>query len=463
MARVFRSNVRELSGRRFDPDFVWFSRRQSNFRFPAKALGSLLAAPPEYGAAEPGVVRESGSQIRYVRITDIDEHGELLQTLGATVEHVEPQYLLADNDLLFARSGNTVGKCYLHDSSRVEYPCLYAGYMIRFRFDDSVLPRFVFAFAQTPYYRDWVSAVRRAAGQPNINAQEYSDLRIPLPPLAIQRKIVAELDAAYAAKRSADEKAAKLFASIDDMVLDELGIAKLPPRDTSLAARVFTVPLKEVANGRVDAYSYHPYFARNQARIHVAENRQLGDVVCLSHEQWGQDKWGCGEEKTFPYIEIGAVSVVEGEVSDIEEVEIADAPSRARMLVREGDLLVSLTRPTRRAIAFATGDAVASTGFAVIRGFSDDVVPEYVLAILRSEMCMLQFDQRSTGGNYPAITEDQLLRTEIPVPPKPVQERIVRRASAIKLEAKRLKSSAAAQLAAAKKRIESELIETGRS
>ena len=444
---------------RFDPKYVAFKRRAASFRYPAVTMGSLLSEPPEYGAGEAGVERENDTTPRYIRITDIDENGELLPGLGMTAARIEPQYLLRDGDLLFARSGNTVGKCYLHDSERVDYPCFYAGYMIRFRFDEKVLPRYVFAFAQTPYYREWVSAIQRSAGQPNINAQEYRSLELPLPPLPEQRKIVAELDAAYAAKRAADEKAAKLLASIDDMVLNELGIAKLPKPDTSLASRIFTVPASEVVNGRLDSYSYSPFFADNLKRIRANGSWRLGGLVTLSHQQWNQKAWRGNSEGDFPYIEIGAISVVDGAIETIESVPIVDAPSRAKMMVASGDLLVSLTRPTRRAIAFANDSAIASTGFAVIRGFSDEVLPEYLSAILRSELCTYQFDQRSTGGNYPAITEEQLLRCEIPKTSKAVQTRIASKASSIRAEARKLKADATAALDAAKRKIEGSLLD----
>lgn len=463
MALIFKEKVSELVGRRYDPEFVWFRRRQKSFRYPAVSLGKLILARPEYGAAEPGIEREDSSQVRYVRITDIDEHGDLSSDLGATVENVDSKYLLATGDVLFARSGNTVGKCYCHDSSLIGYPCLYAGYMIRFRFGKDVLPKFVFAFAQTPYFHEWVTAVRRAAGQPNINAQEYSDIEIPLPSLPVQRKLVAELDAAYAEKRAADRHAAALLESIDDMVMDELGIARVPPRDDSLSARIFMTPLREMVGGRLDADYYDPYFLRNIERMGFVDIRALEEIATFSHDQWDQRMWIGESVQTFPYVEIGSVAVSEGEIGDIEDVEIAVAPSRAKMIVRRGDLLVSLTRPTRRAIAFSPVDAIASTGFAVIRRCSDDVLPAYLLVVLRSKLCTLQFDQRSTGGNYPAITEDQLQLCKIPVPPMTIQQRIARRANEIKAKAKRLRDVAVEQLAATKKRVEEELMGKGES
>ena len=455
--KIFFARLRDMA-KRFDPRYVAFCKRTAEFRYPVAKLSELLACPPEYGAGEAGKERTSIEQPRYIRITDIDDNGELSGGLGATADTVEAKYFLSDGDLLFARSGATVGKCYLHEESRIKYPCFYAGYMIRMRLKPSVLPKYVFAFTQTSYYREWVASVQRAAGQPNINAQEYCSLPLPLPPLDVQERLVAELDVAYAAKRAADEKATKFLASIDDMVLNELGIAKLPKPDTSLSSRIFTIPAREALNGRLDSYSYSPFFLDNLRRIRASGSWRLGELVTLSHRQWDQKEWMGNVSGDFPYIEIGVISVEDGEIGVVERVPIADAPSRAKMMVVAGDLLVSLTRPTRRAIAFATEEAIASTGFAVIHGFSHEVIPEYLSVILRSELCTHQFDQRSTGGNYPAITEEQLLRCEIPIAAKEVQARIASAASSIRTEARKLKADATAALDAAKRKIEERIV-----
>jgi restriction endonuclease S subunit len=103
-------------------------------------------------------------------------------------------------------------------------------------------------------------------------------------------------------------------------------------------------------------------------------------------------------------------------------------------------------------------DAIAAPGFAVIRGFSVVVMPEYLSVILRSGLCTYQFDQRSTGGNYPAITEEQLLRCEMPIAKKEVQARIASTASSIRAEARKLKADATAALDAAKRGIEMEIV-----
>ena len=321
-----------------------------------------------------------------------------------------------------------------------------------------VAPKYLFHALRMEFCTKQFDQYSSGGNYPAITKDDFRKIIIPLPSLPEQRKIVAELDAAYAAKRAADEKATKLLASIDDMVLNEFGIAKLPKPDTSLSSRSFTVPAREALNGRLDSYSYSPFFADNLKRIRTNGSWRLGELVALSHRQWDQKEWMGNASGDFPYIEIGAISVDDGEIGVVERVPIADAPSRAKMMVVAGDLLVSLTRPTRRAIAFATDEAIASTGFAVIHGFSDEVMPEYLSVILRSELCKYQFDQRSTGGNYPAITEEQLLRCEIPKVSKQIQSRIASTASSIRAEARKLKADATAALDAAKRKIEKQIV-----
>ena len=447
MALIFKEKVSELIGRRYDPDYVRFRRRQKSFRYPAVALCKLTSARPEYGAAEPGVEREYSSQVRYVRITDIDEHGVLSSVLGATVENVDPRYLLNTGDVLFARSGNTVGKCYCHDDLLVGYPCIYAGYLIRFRFGQDVLPKFVFAFAQTPYFHEWVSAVRRAAGQPNINAQEYSDIEIPLPPLPVQRKLVAELDAAYAAKRTADQQAATLLASIDDMITTELGIAKLPTRDNSLSSRIFMASLREMVGGRLDATAYQSVkmdFYRNvRAGKYPAKDLSLLVEVCREQTNDVSD-----------HIYIGLENI-NGE--DGSYISTADKEScSSAVLFAKGQVLFPKLRPYLNKVWLAEFDGVASTEFIPLEAVG--ISADYLTVFLRMRVVAETMRTLMTGNTLPRVQLGDVLSLPISVPPMDIQKRIVRQANEIKAKANHLKNSAVRQLAVVKKHIEDELM-----
>lgn len=447
----FIAKTRELFDR-FDPKYVAFKRRVANFRYPSVKMGSLLSESPEYGAGEAGIERLNDTTPRYIRITDIDENGELLPGLGMTAANVEPQYFLRDGDLLFARSGNTVGKSYLHESERVSYPCFYAGYMIRFRFGEKVLPKYVFAFAQTPYYHEWVSAIQRSAGQPNINAQEYRSLEIPLPPLPEQRKIVAELDAAYAAKRAADERAAKLLASIDEMVLKELGIAKLPKPDTSLSSRIFTVPAREVANATLAPAHYFDSIDFSKAKYPCERFVERIDIDPP-----------CGLERITKLVPMEGVSA---EWCAIERIEdISPDATQGYSTFRGGDVIWARITPCMENGKSAVVEAepsecfCGSTEFLVFRPKDDKVNPYYLQSLLHLKRFREVAAHHFTGtSGHQRVTADFFKAISIPIPPRTVQDRIASTASSIRAEARKLKADAIAALDAAKRKIEEELM-----
>ncbi|HOW59791.1 MAG TPA: restriction endonuclease subunit S [Candidatus Omnitrophota bacterium] len=181
-----------------------------------KPLGEVCIQKPQYGANASSKNFSKGEP-RYVRITDINEQGRLRQDEKRGIDLADwDEYKLIDGDLLFARSGATVGKTYLYRN--VDGLCVYAGYLIRFRTDpNKILPRFLFALTRTPYYKAWVTSKKRVAAQPNINGQEYSSFRIPVPPIDLQKKftvIYKVLENIEICKETKDEKIKDLFLNV---------------------------------------------------------------------------------------------------------------------------------------------------------------------------------------------------------------------------------------------------------
>lgn len=162
--------------------------------WPLVPLEELCIIAGEYGAGVPSI--ESSPELpRYVRITDITELGELTPyARGPGGERGDwSRYELLDGDLLFARSGATVGKTYRHRAANGE--CIFAGYLIRFRPDRSRLdPDYLFAFTKTSTYKSWVAARQNVVAQPNINAKQYGrELLIPVPPFEMQTRYGREV------------------------------------------------------------------------------------------------------------------------------------------------------------------------------------------------------------------------------------------------------------------------------
>lgn len=151
-------------------------------------LNDLCLEKPEYGAQSAAIPFDT-SRPRYIRITDINDDGSLNDDMMCSSNSSDDlKYKLSSGDILFARTGATVGKTYL-GSSKNE---IFAGYLIRFRLDiQKILPEFLFCFTKTDEYWNWVKIKQSGSGQPGINAQKYSTMSIPLPSISIQQSFVS--------------------------------------------------------------------------------------------------------------------------------------------------------------------------------------------------------------------------------------------------------------------------------
>lgn len=186
----------------------------------------------------------------------------------------------------------------------------------------------------------------------------------------------------------------------------------------------FTIISNEI-EGRIDPFYYRPEFRELESALLKLKHKPLGEIIEFSSETWNQKDFFDGE---FPYIEISEIDTFTGEIQNITYYEKNKAPSRAKMIVRENDIIVSTTRPHRGAIALIdkTKDGfIASTGFAILRNPKIELNKKYLLFILRTQLSLKQMLQRSSGGNYPAITSEELKNIIIPLPSLPVQNRIV--------------------------------------
>jgi type I restriction enzyme S subunit len=156
-------------------------------------LKSISKDKGKYGANEPAKDGEKGIDTRYIRITDVDSVGNLSDDDWKTAENIAEEYLLKDDDFLFARSGNTVGKTFLYDSNKHE-EAIFAGYFIKFNLDFTNLDKLFFLYYTKSFiYNFWIRGIVRIKGQPNINANEYLELKIPNITLKDQQKIVDEI------------------------------------------------------------------------------------------------------------------------------------------------------------------------------------------------------------------------------------------------------------------------------
>lgn len=166
-----------------------------------------------------------------------------------------------------------------------------------------------------------------------------------------------------------------------------------------------------IFEGRIDPHFYLPEFRAITDEIKSVKNKRLGEIVTFSKEVTDFSDF----DKEFDYLEISGVGLGTNEYVTTKTL-VSEAPSRAKMKTRIGDIAISTTRPHRGAIVeIKDNGVIASTGFSIIRSVDNTINPKWLLYVLLSKSSLLQMLQRSSGGNYPAIVEEELKRIYIPV------------------------------------------------
>ncbi|TAG56291.1 MAG: restriction endonuclease subunit S [Cytophagales bacterium] len=454
--RVFILQKSELENR-YDPSWYVYLQSIQGFKHKKVAFKSLLLNNPQYGANEIGINRETNIEPRYIRITDINEFGELENVLGKTASTIEEKYFLQENDLLLARSGNTVGKSYLHKNKG--YDCFFAGYMIRFKIDETkVLPKYIFAYTQTELYKKWVKAIQRTTGQPNINAEEYRSLEIPLPDKKIQEKVIETYFDFISQKQTNEAEAEKLLASIDDYLLKELEITLPTPPENMLKNRMFTTTIKGISGKRLDPFYHQIKFTETINSIQKSKFKK-GLIQHLIIDL----KNGI---EVREYVEVGirylrVTDLTKNGINNKSPKFVAsdnEIPDRIKLsadcilVSRSGSLgLVNI-------VDNETINSILSSHIFKLELNTKLVLPIYMEAFLRSTIGQIQIFRNNNGGVIPEINQDALKSIIVVVPPIDKQKEIAEHITNIRNQAQALKDKTKDLLKKASEEIEEILL-----
>ena len=153
-----------------------------------RKLGGI-ASSFEYGLN--AAAKEYDGENKYIRITDIDDNTHKFLTDNLTSPDIDltgaDNYKLTEGDILFARTGASVGKTYIYRNS--DGLVYYAGFLIRARIKEEYDAEFVFQNTLTDRYNQYIAVTSQRSGQPGVNAQEYAEFEINVPKKEEQTKI----------------------------------------------------------------------------------------------------------------------------------------------------------------------------------------------------------------------------------------------------------------------------------
>lgn len=414
-------------------------------------MKKLLLKAPQYGAGESGVTRKSYQEPRYIRITDIDSNGIVnSKELGATANNIEDKYILNDGDILFARSGATVGKTYLHKTK--PYMCFYAGYLIRFVVNTSlILPEYLFAYTQLPIYKKWIAAIQRPSAQPNINAEEYQSLEIPLPNLDIQHYICNIIKNGYLTKQKKEAEAQKLLDSIDGYILNELGIT-MPKSDLNLKERIFFCNFKQATGGRLD-----PKFNNQWQKLKSLQCNYpkvtLADVV-FNSGQYGANETAIDyKEGDTRYIRITDVDDL-GCLKENNKVTCKNIEQN--YMLHKNDLLFARSGSVGKCYIHKRISEPAIFAGYLIRFIINAAIinPDYLFYYCNCSLYKYWVDTIQRPAVQANINSEEFRQIIIPLPPMAKQQEIADHITALRHQAAQLQQEGKEALEKAKQEVE---------
>ena len=352
------------------------------------------------GYAFDGSELHQDKEVSVIRIGDISSGViDYSSTLKTNVKSGLSEYELRKNDILIAMSGATTGKTAIVKTNEKAYINQRVG-IIR----ATKCNIFIKYLLETKGFFNYIFLVAGGSAQPNISMHNILNFQIPKIRLDTQQKIADYLD----------EKCGEIDATIAKQ--KEI-IEKLKAYKQSLISETVTKGLDKSAPLKPSGIDYLGDIPSHW------EIRKLKYVANFNQNTLPEDTDGQFE---FKYIDIGNVSSVDG-IKEIQYFNFSNAPSRARRIVKYGDIIVSTVRTYLRAITSIKEDydnCICSTGFAVITP-KDNFQQDFVVYAIENESFIAQIIANSQGISYPAINVSQLENLKLAFPSVKEQKEIV--------------------------------------
>ncbi len=344
--------------------------------------------------------------------------------------NIKKEIKLKEGDLLFARKGTIGITCIVTDDLK---DAVISTELIKVRLKE-VNPYYVAVFFNSKYGRKQLLRISSGAVNPVITRDLFESVFVLIPPLSFQQKIELLVKEAYKNRKEADEK----YKQAEFLLNKALGIEKLELKDE----KIFETGFDEVESVlRFDAEHYQPKYREVRKFLDRAgyEVRKLRDAVEISDEKINPLS---KPTELFSYIELANINPSTGEIEEVNQIKGYNAPSRARMLVRKGDVLVSSLLGSLDNIGLVPeklDGSIASTGFFVIR--SKFFLPEFLFLLFKSDLMRLQLEEKTAGAIMNAVPKYTFGDLLIPVIPEQLQKQIsdlVKQSFTLRKESKEL-------------------------
>ena len=415
-------------------------------------LSSLI----QYGLSNSA---EAQGTHRLLRITDIQDGKVNWKDVPfTTVENAE-NYLLRKDDIVFARTGATVGKSFL--VTELPFESVYASYLIRIRLFDCISPSYLYQFFNSYCYWEQITDKSVGVGQPNCNGTSLKELFIPLPPLHEQKRIVPAANALLKYASVIESERASLQEIINlakSKILDLAIRGKLVPPDPNdepasvLLERIRAEKEELIRQGKIKRDKKESFIFRGDDNSYYRYKN--GKAVCIDDDLpyevpngwiWAilpevvlfQEGPGILKkdfrDEGIPLIRISGLQsdkVLLDGCNYLDPVMVENKWKHFKLELGDVILCTSASIGKASIVGPEAVGAIPYTGQIRFK-MTQSLIREYFLYFANSDTYLNQIDRMKTGNCIQHYGPTHLKEVYIPIPPIEEQERIIKQLSSL--------------------------------
>ena len=420
-----------------------------------------LSESIQYGYNAPA--QENG-RIKMVRISDIQDNSVMWETVPyCDIKEGEiDAYLLKPNDILFARTGGTVGKSYL--VQEVPEEAIYAGYLIRTRYSNQLCPQYLKYFMESELYWSQLREGTIATAQPNCNGKTLGNMLVPIPPSHEQIRIVEKLNAVmahvieYGTIDSRSKHLNNIFPErLKKSILQEAVQGKLvsqAPNDEPAAVlleRIRAEKQKLIAEGKIKKNKHESVIFR---RDNSHYEKRGAEEICIDEEipfdlpenwQWVRfsniaifengdrsSKYPVESDYVSDGVPFFGAKDMGEKYMDFDAVRFIGKEKFKQLgngKLKDGDLIcllrgsVGKTRIFKETQKYTTGFICAQ--MLIIRCLSLEML-DYVYTVINAPYYQTMVEAKITGTAVRQLPAKEVANLLIPIPPAAEQKRILK-------------------------------------
>lgn len=457
-------SISELLGERLDPyyykkEFVKLKNKLMQLKYTVNVGSIIKSWSRGDGPREGFYTEDSINGIYFLRVNNL---------VNGTIKEKNSKYIKREihetklkrsqvtyGDIVFAISGTKDNLATVSIIPKTIKEANLNSALVKINVDkDKVLPKYFVLYFTTKIARKQIEHIGKGAAQNNLNNEEISQIKIPVPPMSIQQKIVDIMDKAYSQKEQKEKEAERLLASIDDYILDELGIT-IPK---ICKEKDFKCNISGLLGGRLDVEYNQPYYKNMHNALKDGIYKVDSLKVTFKDKNLIKGKLPKVIKDTDELVNTIQITNIkkEGHIDFSKINKGSKKLFNEKQIINNNDILV-----------VATGATIGKVGLFKKQQqdyyLASDILkftvnsqnnPQYIQALLLSKTGQVQILKNITGATNGHLSPYDLEGIQIPIPPIPIQNKIANNVQNIMQKAEKLKKEAIDEINIAKAKVE---------